>query len=75
MNMVNDSRSGGNKNFDSLIWMTTEEAASYLRRSVNALRILVCRGKLRARKFGGRLYFKRQELDEAIESSLLTGGF
>lgn len=61
--------------FDNLIWLTTKEAATYLRRSVNAIRILVCRRKLRARKFGGKLYFKKVELDELLESSQLTGGY
>lgn len=46
--------------FDNLIWLTTNEVAIYLRRltkdgkpSVGAIRNLIYRGKLRARKFWG----------------------
>lgn len=55
--------------FDNLIWLSTEEAARLLRRSSHALRQLVYKGKIRPRKFGGRLYFKRSELNELIETS------
>ena len=55
--------------FENLIWLSTEEAARLLRRSSHALRQLVYKGKIRPRKFGGRLYFKRSELDELIETS------
>lgn len=55
--------------FDNLIWLSTEEAARLLRRSSHALRQLVYKGKIRSRKFGGRLYFKRSELNELIETS------
>ena len=60
--------------FENLIWMTTEDAAKYLRKTVNAIRIMVHRRVLRARKFRNRLYFRREELDELLESSFLTGG-
>ena len=57
-------------------WLTTAEAATYLRKfkpegipSVNAVHKLVSKGKIRRRKFAGRLYFKRKELDYLIESS------
>jgi hypothetical protein len=43
--------------------MTSAEAAKYLRKSTGALRVMVCRGHIRARKFHRRLYFKRWELD------------
>lgn len=55
--------------FDNLYWMTTNEAATYLRMSVNAIRTAVCRGDIRPRKFRRRLYFKRSELDRFIETS------
>ncbi len=55
--------------FENLIWLSTEEAARLLRRSSHALRQLVYKGKIRARKYGGRLYFKRSELNELIETS------
>jgi excisionase family DNA binding protein len=55
--------------FNNLKWMTTNEAATYLRKSVNAIRTAVCRGHIRPRKFRRRLYFKRSELDRLIETS------
>lgn len=67
--------------FENLIWLTTVETAIYLRRftkeglpSSGAIRTLVCRGRLRARKYLGKLYFKRSELDHLIETSELRGG-
>ncbi len=56
-----------NEIFNSLIWMTTEDAARYLRKSADAIRHLVYRGDLRARKFKRRLYFRRDELDEMLD--------
>lgn len=60
--------------FDNLKWMTTNEAATYLRKSTNALRTAVCRGHIVAKKFRRRLYFKRSELDRLIETSTTVGG-
>ncbi len=37
--------------FENLIWMTTEEAARYLRKSANALRIMVHKRFLRLENF------------------------
>ena len=56
--------------FDNRKWLGTEEAADYLRKTSNAVRILVCRGILPKRKFRRRLYFKRSDLDALINSSL-----
>ncbi len=61
--------------FYNLIWLTTEEAATYLRKSANAIRIMVFKKILRARKFRRRLYFKRDELDAVIETSFLQRGY
>ena len=58
---------GSNEIFNNLIWMTTEDAARYLRKSADAIRHLVYRGDLRARKFKRRLYFRRDELDEMLD--------
>lgn len=55
--------------FDKLVWMTSEEAAGYLRKTVGALRVAVHRGQLRARKWRRRLYFKRSDLDRMLETS------
>lgn len=60
--------------FENLIWLTTKEAAVYLRKSVNAIHLLVNRKQLRARKFNNRLYFKKKELDYVLETSQSSGG-
>jgi len=56
--------------FDNRIpgeWLSTKEAAAYLRSTPNALRILVHRGKLRAFKFGRQLRFRMPNLLVLIE--------
>lgn len=78
-NSYNSTQAGGATTsptllLDNLIWMSTKEAALYLRRSVNSIHILVSRGQLKARKFSNRLYFKRDELDYLIETSFIKGG-
>lgn len=50
-----------------MTWMNTKEAAQYLRRTEAAFRAMLHRGYVRPRKFHRRLYFKRTELDRAIE--------
>jgi hypothetical protein len=55
--------------FDNLIWLTTDEAAKYIRKTSNALRIAVHKGHINARKFKRRLYFKKNELDLLIDNS------
>jgi excisionase family DNA binding protein len=57
------------KLFDNLVWMTSEEAAKYLRKTVGALRTAVNRGQIRARRWRRRLYFKKIELDLLLEDS------
>ena len=64
-----DLETGGDS-FDCLTWLSSKEAASYLRKTVNALRIMVFRGYIRPRKFRRRLYFRRLELDRLLESSV-----
>jgi hypothetical protein len=59
-----------NVEFDRLTWLDSEEAASYLRKTTNALRIMVYRGYIRPRKFRRRLYFRKIELDRLLESSI-----
>jgi len=54
---------------DKLVWMTSDEAAKYLRKTVGALRTAIYRGQIRGRKFRRRLYFKRSELDRMLEAS------
>lgn len=55
--------------FDNLIWMTSAEAAIYLRKSVGAIRTAVSRGQLSCHKWRRRLYFKKSELDRLLENS------
>ena len=55
--------------FNNLIWITTEEASEFLRKSVHAVRQMVYKGQLNARKLHGRLYFNKLELNELIDSS------
>lgn len=59
----------GSSFFDNLVWLNSEEAARYLRKSVGAIRTAVCRGQLNARKWRRRLYFKRRELETLLEGS------
>ncbi len=56
--------------FDRLTWLDSKEAAEYLRKTANALRIMVYRGYIKPRRFRRRLYFRRLELDRLLESSV-----
>lgn len=47
-------------------WLSTNQAAFYLGMTPNALRILVCRGKLKAHKLGRRLKFKLKDLKSLL---------
>ncbi len=60
----------GTMEFNRLTWLDTKEAATYLRKTSNALRIMVYRGYIRPRKFRRRLYFRKVELDRLLESSV-----
>lgn len=61
--------------FDNFIkWFSVKQAARYLSRSPNAIRIAVHRNKLRAYKNSRRLYFKRADLDKLLTTSLLSLG-
>ena len=64
-------RNESNIQLEQLTWMNTEEAAHYLRKTKNAVLIMVNRGHIRPRKFRRRLYFRRIELDRLLESSHL----
>ena len=61
--------------FENSIWMTVKDTATYLSRTENAIRILICRGVLRVYRMGRRVYLKRSEIDTLIESSILNGGY
>lgn len=55
---------------ERLEWLNSEEAARYLRKTLNALHIMVRRGYVKPRKFRRRLYFRRIELERLLESSI-----
>jgi hypothetical protein len=60
--------------FDNLVWMTSADAAKYLRKSVGALRTAVNRNQIYCHKWRRRLYFKKCDLDKILESSPHIGG-
>ena len=52
-------------------WLTTKEAAQYLRISENNLRVKVHRGEIQiSGKLGSRLRFRKSELDKLLEGSV-----
>jgi excisionase family DNA binding protein len=55
--------------FDRLKWITTKEAAEYLRLSVGQIRNMVWRGQLSSYKLNNRLRFLRSDLDKILISS------
>ena len=55
--------------FDNRIWnewLSTSEAAKFLSTTPNAIRIMVCRGKIKASKLGRRLRFKISDLRDLL---------
>lgn len=50
-------------------WLRTDEVALYLGASREAVKKMVQRGKLEPKKFCGRNYFHREDIDAQIESS------
>ena len=48
-------------------WLTSDEAAEYLRISRKALYAAVSRRQIRAHRLGKRLRFRPQELDAALQ--------
>jgi|GEM_PF-2880887 len=61
-------RKNGAGFFENLVesdgWLTANEAAYYLRMSVNALRIATCRGRVPVYKVGRSVRYKMSELRE-----------
>jgi excisionase family DNA binding protein len=63
---VNGVRSMGRGIFENRIaceWLSTKEAAHFLRLSENALRIMVHRGQVRSLKLGRRLRFRQHDCE------------
>lgn len=68
----------GTRDLSKLIWLTTKEAAEYLRifdangePSDGAIRTAICRGMIKAGKWGRTWRIKRANLDLILESSLV----
>jgi len=57
---------------EKVIWLTTSEAAQYLRVSFSSIKMMVYRGTIRVRKLGRRNHFLREELDRAIRFPFQT---
>jgi excisionase family DNA binding protein len=51
---------------ENVRWLTTSEAAQYLRVSISSLKTMVCRGQVRRHKLGRRNRFLRDELERMI---------
>ncbi len=47
-------------------WLSSSEAARFLGTSANAMRIMVCRGKIKSRKFGSRHRFRARDLERLL---------
>lgn len=63
------------KFFDKLIWLTVKQAATYLSRTENAIRLLIHKGTLQRHRLDGRIYLKRAEIDALLEKSILGGAY
>ena len=55
------------KFFDKLIWMTTKEAAFYIRVSIGQMRNMVWRGQVNAYRLQNRLRFLKRDLDQLLK--------
>ena len=60
--------------FDKLKWMTSKEAAFYLRVSVGQIRNMVWRGQVKYYRIRNRLRFLRSDLDHILKPSALSFG-
>lgn len=50
-------------------WLRTDEVGLYLGITPGAVRVMAHRGQLKPRKYCGRNYFSREEIDGLIEAS------
>ena len=61
----------GDAFFDNLakekVWLSSADAAQFLGLTQNALRILVCRGKVKFYKMGRRLRFLKSDLEKLFK--------
>ena len=58
---------------ENLVWLTSEEAATYLRIPVGSVRNFVYQGILPFYKFQRRLRFKKSDLEKILEASKQGG--
>jgi len=63
-----------NPPLESVRWLTSKEAAQYLRVSMSSLKMMVYRGQIRVRKLGRRNRFLREELDRLFTLPNLNKG-
>ena len=52
--------------FDKLIWLSTKEAAAYLRISIGSLKNRIYRGEVFPKKFGKLNRFLKKDLDRLV---------
>ncbi len=78
---LHENLESGQTLYENLQWLSTKDAAIYLRKfrvdgtpSEGAIRNLVWRGILKARKWRRRLFFKRTDLDRLIQNAPFTNG-
>jgi len=57
-----------NASLNGVRWLTTSEAAQYLRVSISGIKSMIFRGQIRVHKLGRRNRFLRDELDRLIRS-------
>jgi len=55
-----------NESLENVRWLTTSEAAQYLRVSISAIKTMIYRGQVRVHKLGRRNRFLRDELERLI---------
>jgi len=53
--------------FDNLVWLTTKEAAVYLRVSEGQIRNMVWRGQLKSYHLQNKLRFQKSDLDQLLK--------
>ncbi|NOT79392.1 MAG: helix-turn-helix domain-containing protein [Bacteriovoracaceae bacterium] len=58
---------------DNSKWMTSAEVAKFLRKSDGAIRVMVHRRQIRAKKFCNRLYFCRKEISRLLVNAKFVG--
>ncbi len=51
---------------EAIRWLTTSEAAQYLRVSISSIKTMIYRGQVRVHKLGRRNRFLREELERLI---------